>query len=55
MGDGFSGGIWRGSGYGTVGHWVNMTELINMPWGHIDGSRTGRYGARVVRTAPKEK
>jgi hypothetical protein len=55
MGDGFSGGIWRNPGYGTVGHWVNMTELINMPWGHIDGSRTGRYGARVVRTAPKEK
>ena len=48
----FYGGIWRIWGYGTVGHWVRPDQLNNMPWEQMDGSRTGRYGARAVRTAP---
>ena len=51
FGDGFSGGIWRNGGYGTVGQWINATELISLPWEVMDGSRTGRYGVHAARTA----
>lgn len=50
FGDFYHGGIWRGAGYGTVGQWVHTNDLNRMPWELIDASRTGRYGARAVRT-----
>ena len=55
FGDGYYGGIWRGPGYGTVGQWINATELMNMPWELMDASRTGRYGAHAARTAAIEE
>jgi len=45
-------GTWRLWSYGTMGHWVAVEDLNPMHFGRIDGSRTGRYGARAVRTAP---
>ncbi|MBM4164244.1 MAG: hypothetical protein FJ222_07365 [Lentisphaerae bacterium] len=45
-------GSWRLWSYGTMGHWVAADELNRMQYGRIDGGRTGRYGARAVRTAP---
>jgi hypothetical protein len=54
FGEWYTGGIWRLKGYGTVGHWLLLSELDRMPkfWAAIDGSRTGRYGALAGRTAP---
>ena len=54
FGEWYYGGIWRCKGYGTVGHWLLLSELDRMPkfWAAIDGSRTGRYGALAGRTAP---
>ncbi len=51
FGEWYYGGIWRIWGYGTVGHWINVSELNNIPWETMDANRTGRYGARAVRTA----
>jgi len=45
-------GTWRLWGYGAMAHWVAVEDLNRMQYGRIDGGRTGRYGARAVRTAP---
>jgi len=52
FGEWYYGGIWRLWAYGTVGHWFDTAEVSRIPWNLIDGCRTGRYGARAVRTAP---
>ncbi len=54
FGDWYYGGIWRLKGYGNVGNWIAISDLGRMPgyWESVDASRTGRYGARAVRTAP---
>jgi len=52
FGEWYYGGIWRLWGYGTVGHWVYPEDLNRVPFQAMDANRTGRYGARAVRTAP---
>ena len=54
FGDWYYGGIWRLRGYGNVGNWIAISDLDRMPgyWESVDANRTGRHGARAVRTAP---
>jgi len=54
FGDWHYGGIWRNRAFSDVGIWVLSAELDRLPskWWVLDSDRTGRYGARAVRTAP---
>lgn len=54
FGDLHYGGIWRNRAYSDVGIWVLSAELnrLRSKWWILDSDRTGRYGARAVRTAP---
>lgn len=54
FGDWHYGGIWRNRAYSDVGIWVLSSELDRLPskWWILDSDRTGRFGARAVRTAP---
>jgi len=47
--------MWHGAN--NVGIWVDPFELdrVNAVWEVIDAGRTGRFGARAVRTAPSRE
>ena len=51
FGDGIGMGMWHGMG--NIGIWVDPYDLDNVHprWENMDSDRTGRFGARAVRTA----
>ena len=56
FGEGFWNGAWIGTpGIGHIGIWVVPAEVDRLwgsVWWAVDSDRTGRFGARAVRTAP---
>jgi hypothetical protein len=56
FGEGFWNGAWIGTpGIGHIGIWVVPAEVDRLwgsAWWAVDSDRTGRFGARAVRTAP---
>ena len=56
FGEGFWNGAWIGTGgISSIGIWVAVTEIDRLwgsTWWAVDSDRTGRFGARAVRTAP---
>ncbi|MBM4148794.1 MAG: hypothetical protein FJ224_07100, partial [Lentisphaerae bacterium] len=53
MGDNVSMGQWQGPS--IIGIWVQPEQMYETlgKWNRVDCDRTGRYGARAARTAPK--
>ncbi len=56
FGEGFWNGAWIGTdGISGIGIWVAVAEIDRLwgsAWWAVDSDRTGRFGARAVRTAP---